>query len=218
LVLVEVDAFYLPDVSATSYHQEHEKTTIGIHAIDPQTQQLSYFHNSGYYTLHTDDFVGIFHNEMQQLPPYVEFARLDVLKRLTNDELAMLAGELMYTHLAHRPIANPFIAYREYFEHYMASIQDQDLVLFHKHAFATTRQFGASYEYASLFLHWLADYMDNHLHTAAKHLEDISSTAQVFLLKTARTVRTKKPFKYLPLLDTMENDWNQAMELLCSVR
>jgi hypothetical protein len=216
LVLVEVDAFYLPDVSATSYHQEHEKTTIGIQAIDPQTQQLNYFHNSGCYTLHADDFAGIFHNEMQQLPPYVEFAKLDALKRLTDDELAALAAKLLDTHLAHRPTANPFIAYRQYFERYMASIEDHDLTFFHKQAFATTRQYGAAYEYAALFLRWLADYQGDHLCTAAQHLEDIASTAQIFLLKTARTVRTKKSFKYRPLLDTMENDWNQAMELLCS--
>jgi hypothetical protein len=64
-------------------------------------------------------------------------------------------------------------------------------------------------------LRWLADYQGDHLRTAAKHLEDISSTAQVFLLKTARAVRTKKPFEYRSLLDTMENEWNRAMELLC---
>jgi hypothetical protein len=216
LVLVEVDAFYLPDVSDTSYHQQHEKTTIAIQAIDPQMRQLSYFHNSGYYTLHADDFTGIFYNEMQQLPPYVEFAKLDTLKRLDDDELAVLAAELMHTHLAHRPTTNPFIAYRQYFESYMASIQDHDLAFFHKYAFATTRQFGASYEYAAFFLRWLADYQGNHLCTAAQHLEDIASTAQIFLLKTARAVRTKKPFKYHPLLDAMEHDWNQAMKLLCS--
>jgi Domain of unknown function (DUF1839) len=215
LVLVEVDAFYLPDVSDTNYHQEHEKTTIGIQAIDPQAQQLNYFHNSGYYTLHADDFAGIFHNESQQLSPYAEFVKLDTLKRLTDDELAELAAQLLHIHLTHRPATNPFIAYRQYFEHYIASIEQQDLAFFHKHAFATTRQYGASYEYAAFFLRWLADYQGDHLRIAAKHLENISSTAQVFLLKTARTVRTKKPFACSPLLDTMESEWNQAMELLC---
>jgi hypothetical protein len=215
LVLLEVDAFYLPDVSNTSYHQRHEKTTIGIQAIDPQARELSYFHNSGYYTLHTDDFAGIFHNKLQLLPLYVEFAKLDRLKRLTDDELAQLAAELMHTHLAHRPPVNPFIAYRQYVGHSMASIQDHDLAFFHRHAFATTRQYGASYEYAALFLRWLADYQGAHLRVAAQHLEDIASTAQVFLLKTAHAVRTKNPFAYSQLLDTMENGWNLAMELLC---
>ena len=32
--LVEVDAFHLPDTIGTSYHTEHVKTTIGIHALD----------------------------------------------------------------------------------------------------------------------------------------------------------------------------------------
>ena len=218
LVFVEVDAFYLPDVSDTSYHQEHEKTTIGMRAIDPQAQQLSYFHNSGSYTLSGDDFVGIFHNGRQQLPPYVEFAKLDALKKLSDDKLAEQASELMHAHLACLPTTNPFIAYRQHFEQYMASLQDQDMAFFHKHAFATTRQYGAAYEYAAIFLRWLASHQgsSDHLLTAAQYLEDIASTAQVFLLKTARTARTKKPFEYHPLLDTMENNWNQAMNLLRS--
>jgi hypothetical protein len=98
----------------------------------------------------------------------------------------------------------------------MASIEDHDLTFFHQHAFATTRQYGAAYEYAALFLRWLAGYQGSYLRTAAEHLEDIASTAQVFLLKTARSVRTKKPFAYAPLLEGMEKDWNGAMELLCS--
>jgi len=215
MVLVEVDAFYLPDVGDTSYHQEHEKTTIGIQAIDPQTQQVNYFHNSGFYTLYADDFAGIFHNTTHQLPPYVEFAKLDALKRLTDDKLASLAAELMYTHLAHRPAANPFIAYREHFAQYIASMRNHDLAFFHKHAFATLRQFGASYEYAAIFLRWLANYRGDHLRVAAQYLENIASTAQIFLLKTARTVRTKKLFAYGILLDTMAGDWEQAMGVLC---
>lgn len=214
LVMVEVDAFYLPDVSDTSYHQAHEKTTIGIYMIDPVTRSLGYFHNSGYYTLHAADFDGIF--SMGALPPYVEYAKLDWLTRKTDGELAEVATQLMATHLAHRPATNPFIAYSQQFQHYLEALPD--LETFHKYAFATMRQYGACYEYTSLFLRWLRDYQGGHLGEAAEHFEAIASTTQVLMLKTARFVKTQKPFAYLPLLQSMQEHWEQAMGLLTLAR
>ncbi|MFT7945010.1 DUF1839 family protein, partial [Salmonella enterica subsp. enterica serovar Enteritidis] len=46
-VLVEVDAIYLPDTQGTTYGRDHAKTTIGILALDPVTQELDYLHNPG---------------------------------------------------------------------------------------------------------------------------------------------------------------------------
>ena len=60
VVIVEVDAFYLPDTRATNYHQSHSKTTIGIKRVDTSARQLEYFHNAGYYTLGGDDYDGVF--------------------------------------------------------------------------------------------------------------------------------------------------------------
>ncbi len=220
LVLMEVDAFYLPDVSDTSYRQAHEKTTIGVQAIDLANRHLGYFHNSGYYTLHDTDFDGVFHIGEQAagpdfLPPYVEFAKFDRLVRRTDKELAALAANLLQVHLARRPTANPFSSYREHFQEALAAMSDLDA--FHKYAFATLRQYGACYEYAALFLQWLATYQDASLRKAARSLEEISGVTQTFLLKTARSVRTKKPFEYLPLLQTMETCWTETMDVLCSV-
>lgn len=210
LVLVEVDAFYLPDVADTSYHQGHEKTTIGVQMIDPEERLLGYFHNSGYYTLSGEDFDGIFQQSL--LPPYTEFAKLDRVVRRSEQELGTMALGLLDTYLQQRPEQNPFIAYRHYFEQYSATITD--LETFHKYAFASMRQFGASYEYASIFLKWLTEKHGANLSEAAEHFAAIAETAQILLLKTARTVKTGKPLKAQPLLQTMQEHWDQGMSSL----
>ena len=220
LVLVELDAFYLPDVRDTSYHQAHEKTTVGVQRIDLATREMDYFHNSGLYTLRDADFERIFHigedPEMLPLPPYVEFAKLDHLKRHSDTELAALASELLQAQFARRPVVNPFIAYRQHFNNYVALLPEHTLEDFHKYAFATMRQYGASYEYAGFFLRWLADYKGESLREAASAFEEISSNAQVLLLKTARAVRSKKPFDFQAFLEPMEANWDKAMACIAS--
>ena len=45
-VIVEVDAFYLPDTAGRSYREQHEKTSIGVEAIDvEQRARCGYFHS-----------------------------------------------------------------------------------------------------------------------------------------------------------------------------
>ena len=214
LVLLEVDAYYLPDVSDTSYHQAHEKTTIGIQSIDPEAHTLGYFHNSGYYTLQDADFDGIF--QAATLPPYAESAKLDQVIQRSTDEQVEIATQLLTRHLANCPTSNPFVAYTEHFQANVSTFRD--LEMFHKYAFATMRQYGASYEYASLFLKWLVEYKGEYLQKAAEHFETISGTTQILLLKMARSVKTGKPFDYLSLLGTMQEEWQQGMHLLFSTR
>jgi len=219
LVLVELDAFYLPDVGDTSYHSEHKKTTVGIQRIDLEARELDYFHNSGLYTLHGSDFEKIFHlgadPEALPLPPYVEFAKIDRLQRRSDGELAVIASELLREHFARRPAINPFKLYHQHFQQYLETLSERTLADFHNDAFATMRQYGASFEYAAYFLTWLADYTDSKgasLREAARACEEISGTAQVLLLKTARAVRSKKSFDFQAFLEPMEANWDKAME------
>jgi hypothetical protein len=221
LVLVELDAFYLPDVGDTSYHQAHEKTTVGVQRIDLAAREMDYFHNRGLYTLHGADFERIFHigedPETLPLPPYVEFAKLDHLKKHSNTELANLASELLHAQFARRPALNPFIMYRQHFKNHVALLPEYTLEDFHKYAFATMRQYGASYEYAALFLKWLADYKGELLREAASAFVEISSSAQILLLKTARAVHSKKPFDFQAFLEPMEANWDKAMKCIASI-
>ncbi len=73
VVMVEVDAIFLPDTAGTTYGREHSKTTIGILAIDKAGRRLDYLHNAGRFTLSGADYDGIFAETT--LPPYAEFVR-----------------------------------------------------------------------------------------------------------------------------------------------
>jgi hypothetical protein len=220
LVLLEVDAFYLPDVGDTSYRQAHEKTTIAIRSMNVAERTLTYFHNSGYYTLAGDDFDGIFQPTQAGLPLFAELVKLDRVEEPDKDLLLEEVYALLCSHVDRIPDENPFVAYTQHFEQYMASLQEHDLEYFHKYAFANIRQFGASFEYASLFLKWEADNgywnkpIKKQLRAASTHFESIASNAQAFLLKTARAARTKKTFDYCSILEGMQTDWDKGVELV----
>ncbi|HZP72241.1 MAG TPA: DUF1839 family protein, partial [Gaiellaceae bacterium] len=69
-VIVELDAWFLPDTAATSYRSEHVKTSAAIEAIDRDAERLRYFHNAGLYELEGEDYRGVFGGG--GLPPYTE--------------------------------------------------------------------------------------------------------------------------------------------------
>ena len=78
-VLVEVDAFHLPDTAGTAYRLAHSKTTIGVNDIDLPRERLGYFHNAGYFMLEGEDFRELLQvggaPHARVLPPYVEFIK-----------------------------------------------------------------------------------------------------------------------------------------------
>jgi len=59
-IIVELDAWHLPDTAATSYHAEHVKTSVAVEAIDRQGERLRYFHNRSLHELAGDDYRGAF--------------------------------------------------------------------------------------------------------------------------------------------------------------
>ena len=58
-MIVELDAWFLPDTAATSYRTEHVKTTVIAEAIDRAAEVLRYFHNAGFYELAGEDYRGV---------------------------------------------------------------------------------------------------------------------------------------------------------------
>ena len=59
-IIVELDAWHLPDTAATSYHAEHVKTSVAAEGIDRQGERLRYFHNRSLHELAGDDYRGVF--------------------------------------------------------------------------------------------------------------------------------------------------------------
>jgi Domain of unknown function (DUF1839) len=214
--LVEVDAFYLPDTSGTSYHLDHVKTTIGIQALDTAGRRLGYFHNAGYFELGGTDFAGLFRLEghltdPEYLPPYAE-----VVKRSTGPALAgrALVGrslELLGTHLARRPRDNPFRRFADRFPADLAGLGGGPLAQFYGYAFATFRQCGAAFELGGAYLRWLESHGEPGLAPLASACDTIAETAKTVQFKTARFVNAHRPFDPAPLLDTMAGAWDQTI-------
>lgn len=215
-VLVEVDAFFLPDTQGVSYGIHHTKTTVAVKSIDLIAHTLGYFHNAGFFELSGADFEGLFAacnaapDSSITLAPYTEIAKLDRLVRRSETELRDMAGELTSQHLRRSPRSNPVTCYRERFVHDVAWLGEQDMAVFHQYAFATLRQCGACAELAASFLDWL-DAKSGDRTAAAEHFSTMAAAAKALQFKLARAVSTKRPTDFASVLDTMEGAWDGAM-------
>jgi hypothetical protein len=220
-LIVEVDAFHLPDTTGTSYRREHAKTSIAIQALDIEDRRLGYFHNAGYFELAGQDFSGIFRPEgpaadSAYLPPYVEVAKLPDRpipsgRRLREHSLALLRAQL-----ARRPTTNPFLRYATRFRADLEWLVGEPLPQFHSYAFATLRQCGAAFELAAAYLRWLEAGGEGGLDPVAVVCERIATTAKALQFKIARAVNTRRPIDPAPMLETMATSWDEAMTALTS--
>lgn len=222
-VLTEVDSYYLPDTSGTTYRTHHEKTTIAIIAIDAKGPAITYLHDAGQYTLEGTDFRGALgelslsdstHLTSWSLPPYVEIARLDRVSRLADADLAARAMLLARMALSRRPAENPFVAFRSAFGHALDWMGEGGSEAFHQYAFAAIRQPGSAFQYGSEFLQWLDKRTDLNLVGPAEHLKHLSAALKTLMLKTARSVAARRSLNFNDPLETMATHWDKAMEEL----
>jgi Domain of unknown function (DUF1839) len=220
IVLTESDSFYLPDTQGTDYRQNHVKTTIGIQEIDVEGRRLRYFHNRGYHQLSGDDFARTFHLdqpvEPTVLPLFAEFVRLDRVQRHGPQELVRRSLLLLGKHLGRRPASNPVARFKPRFIADVEWLKAEGLATFHGHAFATLRQLGAAFEFATEYLRWLGAHGQAGLEPTAAHFDAISENTKALVLKTARAVNTKRPVDFAPLLDSIGGSWQAGMDALAA--
>ncbi len=218
VVMVEMDAFFLPDTAGVSYRLAHTKTTIGIQSIDREARTLGYFHNAGYFSLAGDDFTALFglgrEKRDDELVPYTEFAKLQVNPGIANAELLQRSLQLLRKHLARRPADNPFTRFREGFSADVTWLSSQPQEVFHQYSFATLRQCGACFELASSYMQWLTQSGQPGFEAAAKAFEIIGTQAKTLQFKAARAVVLKRAVDFAPMLDAMEQSWQHGMDSL----
>ena len=215
IVLVEVDAFHLPDTRGVSYQSAHAKTTIGIERLDAAAQELGYFHNAGYHTLRGADFAALFRDlGSDELAPYTEFAKFDRLLRLSPRELVGRSLSLLGRHLQRAPRDNPFARFASRFPEDVAALGAQPPQAFHQYAFTTLRQCGSCCELAASYLRWLEHNGEQGLGAIAEHFERLASAAKALQLGAARAVLRKRAFSPDGSLAEMASDWARAMEQL----
>ncbi|QQC67287.1 DUF1839 family protein [Paraburkholderia ginsengisoli] len=189
VMLVEVDAWHLPDTRGVAYQQQHTKTTIGIHAIDSSSRQLGYFHNSGYYFAEGADYDGLLDTSCSAvLPPYVECARRRFAP-LAAEQLRETSLSLLRRHLLRRPAGNPITAFGEALARDASELACRPMAHFHAYSFNTLRQLGANFELLGQYFRWLnatgADYADS-LDTLIAACDTIASESMVLEFRLAR--------------------------------
>ncbi len=210
-LIVELDAWYLPDTAATSYRREHVKSSVVIEAIDPAGERLRYFHATGLYELDGEDYRGVFRlgRELSEdvLPPYTELVRFDAGPCLGGDELREASRALLRRHLAHRPADNPFERFGAQLERDLPRLLGGDAADFHAYAFATVRMAGSAFEVAASHAQWLLGEGGEEI---ARAFRQIVEGCKVLSFRLAR----RRAFDPQETLAALAGAWREAMERL----
>jgi hypothetical protein len=210
-IIVELDAFHLPDTAATSYGAEHVKTSVIAEAIDRDAQVLHYFHNAGLYELSGEDYRGVFRldggagaTDPAILPPYTELVRFDAGPRLEGEALRDAARDLLRHHLARRPQTNPFERFGEALARDLPGLLAGDAANYHAYAFATVRMVGSGFELLAAQARWLLG--DEAAAGIVADMDVIVDGTKLLSLKLAR----RRPFDPAPVIADRAGAWARA--------
>jgi hypothetical protein len=209
-LIVELDAWYLPDTGSTSYRAEHVKTSIAADAIDPDGETLRYFHNAGLYELSGDDYRGAFRIgefSADVLPPYTELVRFDAGHRLGDSRLRAVARELLRGHLSKRPEVNPFAAFGAALSDALPALLSGGLDDFHAYAFATVRMAGAAFELSCAHADWL---LGDRATRSIDAMTEIVDGCKALSFRLAR----RREFDPEPIIDSLAHSWRTSIDAL----
>jgi hypothetical protein len=214
IVLVEVDAHFLPDTRGVTYRTDHSKTTIAVNRFERDAAKLGYFHNAGYFEAEGADVEALFaYGSVPRpvLPPYVEFVKV-AGPGLKGRALRDAAIERFAAHWARRPAENPVDAYRAALPGHLAWLATEPPCSFHPYAFNTARQFGANVSLLGAHLGWLASEGIGGLTEATALCERMAGGMKTFQFLLARALARKKADGLDATLETVARDYDRAMD------
>ena len=210
MVVVEVDAFHLPDTRGISYGLEHTKTTIAVNRIDAARHELHYFHGPGFYALTGDDYDAMMRHGADGLFPYAEFVKLD--RRKSCDPGA--AFEILRRHLARRPAHNPVALFREHLGDQAAAVATRPNAFLHRYAFNTARQLGMNFELLGSHLAWLSAGRRTSFEASIESCKALSAGAKTFQFQLARAIARKRFDGIETLVDPLIDHYARIFEHL----
>ncbi|WP_227323799.1 DUF1839 family protein [Acidisoma silvae] len=213
VVLLEVDAFYLPDTLTTTYRRQHVKTTIAVDYIDLATKRSEYFHNAARSVLQDEDYYGAFRlrpefsEQPDLLSPYVEIVKRGAAP-LDPAALHATAVDLLRRHLSDRPTISPFSAWRDAFPNDLARLSARPET-FHDYAFHFPRAIGANFELFGSHAAWLAP---DQLLSVQKACARIAHTTKILQFRLARSIARNYPDLCLECFDTLEAAYAEIVQ------
>ncbi|SAL02173.1 hypothetical protein AWB77_06499 [Caballeronia fortuita] len=219
IVLVEVDAFFLPDMRTASYHREHVKTTIGIDVIDPDARRLGYFHHTGYHLLDGDDYDGVLRSSTMHEPalfPHVEFVKR-VREPLSGTPLAEVSADLLCAHLLRRPMHNPITRWRAAFPEHVDTMIARGESYARLYAFNVMRQLGANFELLAHYLQWMREQgfdIPAQTHAGARK---IASETMVMQCRLARALSRGRRELCETSFDVIEDAYERVVPRLADI-
>jgi hypothetical protein len=210
-IVVELDSWYLPDTTATSYRREHVKSSVVAEAIDHEGERLRYFHGPGYYELEGEDYRGIFRLGRpfsdDVLPPYTEIVRLDAGPSLQGEALRAATCELLAENLARRPRSNPFARFGAQLATDLPRLLEGDHAAYHDYAFATVRMVGSAFDVGSSHVEWLLGEAGT---PAVGAMRQIVEGCKILSFKLAR----RRAFDPQPAIAALIDAWDKAFAAL----
>ncbi len=213
LVMVEVDAFHLPDTRGVSYGVEHSKTTIGVNRIDAAVKRIDYFHNEGYFRLEGGDYDGLMafgaSEGRAKLPPYAEIVKAHRAP-LGPTEMRARARALLARHMDRRPASNPIEAFAARLPGLVERASAREPEFFHKLAFNSLRQLGANFELMASFLAWLAE--GDEFAQEKEACRAISASAKSFQFLLARAIVRRKAVGLEAPLTALEENYDRLFD------
>jgi Domain of unknown function (DUF1839) len=220
-VLVEMDAFYLPDTRATSYRRDHVKTTIGIDRIDRAAGRIGYYHNAGYFTLDGEDYAGVFRkteslrSDPDVLFPYVEFVK-ETRAPLAGKALAGASLLRLREHLAARPRVHPIKAFRAAFPAHIETLVARGEAYFHLYTFNTLRQLGANFELLGQYVAWLGELGIETPPSIEASCKTLASEAKVLQFRIARAIARRRLDLCNDSFDLLEQAYDASVPALAA--
>lgn len=209
-IIVELDAWHLPDTAATSYRAEHVKTSIAVEAIDRDAELLRYFHNAGLHELRGDDYRGVFRLDGEPdpaiLPPYAELVRFDAGPRLEGDALREASAAMLRRHLSLRPADNPFARFGAALERDLPALLAGEAADYHAYAFATVRMVGSGFELLAAQARWLLG--AERAEPVAAAMGEIVDASKLLSLKLAR----RRAFDPGSVIERLAAAWDEAVK------
>lgn len=218
LVLLEVDAFYLPDTRATTWHRAHAKTTIAITGLDRERRRLGYVHNAGWFEAEGGDVDGIlrageaWRDRPELLPPYAELVERG--PEPSEPTRAARAHEILAVHLARALRRDPIADWRADLPRQIERLVEEPLDWFHRWAFNLPRQLGAAFELLATHLDWFATRGPAGVRAAIEPALHLAADARTLQLQLARAAHRRRRLDPEPFLERLRGARTACLERL----